>query len=234
MAVLNLGSRSFTSKRAAAKAASDVLNGTRLDEPLIGEPRTFIEAVLMQHPGVTEKTANGVSGIVVRRVEVRPGLMSRCFHVIHPDGTETDFSFNTALGLAQCGPTLEKAARRAIAGTVKEVKWRYFAGRDEAPCELTGVMLTPGSAHVDHAPPWPFRKILTEFVIAHGGIPALRNYAYGTVFAHDNDRTEFLAFHDQRAVLRVISASANLSRIGDKMDDRQLVNKPVDNPDEHG
>ena len=68
-----------------------------------------------------------------------------------------------------------------------------------------------GGLHLDHAPPWPFSRILTTWLAGLGREPRYLKLEAGTRFDAD-DELEFLAFHDARANLRLVPAAVNVAR----------------------
>ncbi len=64
-------------------------------------------------------------------------------------------------------------------------------------------------AVVDHSGSWPFSRILAEWSIGRGKIELVGRI--GREFARDKDRADFVRFHDERAVLRIIHRRVNSS-----------------------
>lgn len=210
-----LGLQEFPRKKDAVSEVRRILYESAIGRPVGGYEAALLSAVLERHPAAAEKSAKGVRGFTVRKIEFRPGIVQRCFFIRHPDGSETDFSFMVALGLAPCGPTVAAAGRHAIAPAVHEFKQKQFNGADYAECAVTAERVGFREAHVDHAPPWQFSRIVTDFVHHHGIPPLHDEEGLRTVFSDQADSERFVAFHDARAVLRVVSAKANMS-MGDR------------------
>jgi hypothetical protein len=85
-------------------------------------------------------------------------------------------------------------------------------------CPITGELFPRTEAHVDHNDPWPFRRIVDEF-IAEEKIDLLRveydGFEHGSTFVTLRDRAladRFVAFHGRVARLQVISKQANLEK----------------------
>jgi Protein of unknown function (DUF3223) len=74
--------------------------------PLAGPDRRFVLAALRRHPRGKEKFGDGVTAVVVRTAGP-----ARFFAVVHPDGTETDFSVYKAAGLRAPGNGKKPAAK---------------------------------------------------------------------------------------------------------------------------
>lgn len=210
MATFCVGRRIFPRKSDAVDAVKAVLNGATLNRPLAGDDRELVQALLLMHPRADLKAAAGVAGIVVRQITYRPGIIQRCFHVIHPDGSETDFSYRQCFGMAPRDGGIAEAARYVVWPDIIAYKSARFGSAETIPCDVTGSLVLFAEADVDHAPPWPFSRILREF-LAIEGRPDLRDEGVRMVFADEGVGERFKRFHDERAVLRVVYRPVNMS-----------------------
>lgn len=211
MAKFTLGNTTYPRKKDAVAEVRRILHAALINAPLAGDDLAIIRAVLEMHPSFPEKTAKGIGALTVRQVEFRPGIIQRCFFILHTDGTATDFSFLVALGMAPSGPTLAAAARHAVYPGMHSFKMQHFGTADTAPCAISGEPIPFKDAHVDHAPPWQFAKIVQAFAQEHGVPEVVDQDGVRIVFANDQDAERFVAFHDERASLRVVSAKINMS-----------------------
>lgn len=207
-----IGNETYPNRAAAVKAVSAILQGASAEKRLDGATGAVITALFQSHPSAPEKAPAGVVAHLVRRIEYRPGIWQRCFFAVRPDGSEVDWSYRVALGVAPAGPTLEEAAREAVSEQVAAYKAMRFGSRDCMPCDLTGKDVAFPNAHVDHAPPWPFVEILRAFVLEGGAPRLLPVEPWGTAFADPADRARFLAFHDACATLRILDGKVNIGR----------------------
>jgi hypothetical protein len=102
---MDIASEHFSTKGAATERCQDILRaypgqpGSGAGQPQeVTDPThvAFLTALVARHPDVDEKTGAGVAGF---KVQVNPGGTgnTRCFWVIHPDGTATHFSFKSCL-----------------------------------------------------------------------------------------------------------------------------------------
>lgn len=210
MAIFRLASTVFARKSDAVAAVREILNTAELNRPLAGEQHDLVAACFALHPGNAIKSAGGVAGFLVKIIQYRPGILQRCFHVIHADGSLTDFSYRKCFGMAQRDGGLAEAGRYAVAETVHAFKLAQFKGGRVA-CALSGRPLAIGEAAVDHAPPWHFAAILRAFVAAHGK-PDLRDLGVTMAFAREEDAELFRNFHNERARLRILCARLNIDR----------------------
>jgi Protein of unknown function (DUF3223) len=198
-----IGCFSFPSKKAAIARIREILYAAPLRQPLAGEQKQLMRAVLSFHPDVATKVTGGCAAILVDVNIDLTGLSSRGFQIVHRDGTSIDFSYRVALGLASAVPRMEEAARCAVAPGIIVHKRTRFDGAMVIRCEETGEPITSEEAEVDHASPWPFRRILQEFVKQYGVRPIV-DRGLSRVFASERDSELFRAFHDARARLRIV------------------------------
>lgn len=177
-----------------------------LGVPLSARDTAIVSELLLNHPRAGEKIGGGVSGFTVEE----GGYGTRCFFVHRTDGTRADFSYLSCFRKKQ--PDLfSKAARRSIEPSIA-----LF--RDTLPtafeCPILCIPLTRRTAHIDHAPPNTFRRIVQLFIEEFG--VRTENVRYdrtgiGVAFLDTDLADWFRDFHDDHAVLRGISKEANLS-----------------------
>jgi hypothetical protein len=161
--------------------------------------------------------AGGCVGIRVQWNKPDGFPRTRGFHVVRPDGSTADFSiycgaFEPSTESKRRWANITQAARFAVRETVQAYKRDYFGGGDFAPCELTGIISHWDDAAVDHAPPWPFRRILNDWMPAQDDGPQIIERQFGWELL-PIERANFRIFHDKRARLRVIDKTQNM-RLG--------------------
>lgn len=125
------------------------------------------------------KIGSGVVGFV-RRLNRGPGYTSPGFWVIRTDGSETDFSFYTAVEGQPKSEAYEfaDACRAAVSNDLRAAKKRHFDRYGDAQgrvlCDLTDASISFDEAHLDHAYP-SFGQMVVMFRAArgwHAGIPS--------------------------------------------------------------
>lgn len=85
----------------------------------------------------------------------------------------------------------------------------------DARCAVTGASLYPSNSHADHVT--PFKDLADQFVASVGGIDMIPIVpsADGVMQHHVADgvvKETWQAFHREHAVLRLVTAEANLKR----------------------
>lgn len=207
-------------KHDVVSRARRILHSTPPGKALEPGDFQFMLELLLRHPRAEEKIGVGVRAIRIEPDGIWGGVM---FVAERLDGSVTDFSYRKCLRAPTRYGEVSAACRQAVAEDVIAFKREYFARHaDEAgqvTCPLTGKLLGWLEAHVDHAPPWPFRRIVESFFgslplsldevrIVEGGLgESPRRLADTEVSALFRD------FHSRVAVLRVIAATEN-QRIG--------------------
>ncbi len=179
----------------------------------------FMRELLNHHESASHKIGCGVVSMYIKTVSVYK--TNRCFWLVRSDMSETDFSFEKCLR-NKPEPRLLKfknACRTAISNDITKFKRNFFSGLNDSHslCTITGERIAIDNSHVDHAYPYTFDWIVTEFIklykidignIDLGGIgeDAVMRYSIKDL----NLREGFIQFHNAHAVLRVISKTANL------------------------
>lgn len=102
---VDISDEHFPTKAAATARCQEILYtypgqaGSGADQPQqVTDPKhhAFLEALVARHPEAEEKIGSGIAGF---KVAVNPDGTgnTRCFYVIHPDGSSTHFSFRSCL-----------------------------------------------------------------------------------------------------------------------------------------
>jgi hypothetical protein len=204
-----VGDREFETKTAAYREVQEMMGRYRTGVVhLSGADLDFAMAILDLHPQRDEILAEGCKGIVVKKAE---GYSTRCLAVEQNTGDMQEFSAQVALKRQPCKPLLSAAARNAVSGRVREFKVDAFK-LPPVRCATSGVELSFDEAHVDHAQPWTFKKIVEAF---HRENPEVKIRHGGTqdLFENDADAAKFINFHDAKADLQIVHRTENLSTL---------------------
>ncbi len=152
-----------------------------------------------------------------RRLNKGDGWSSPGFWVIRVDDSPTDFSYVQAVAGRPKSDAEEfsVACHNAVSRDLLAMKQRefdHFAGPDGLiACDITGNLVGYPEAQLSHAYP-PFGMIVKEFrnlkgwveVLPPGTLTASADAQISTHFADKAIAQEFLDFHHDRAVLRII------------------------------
>lgn len=175
----------------------------------------MIAHILRMHPDFESKSAGSITAIAPFKNDYN-GHGSRGFHVIHTNGTRSVFSYRVALGMTPPDPQPHQAARAAVADSILAFKKRCFADSDFVACAVSGRLLNYSEVHVDHHP-LTFAEIFREFCATYGTPIAVdtevhcpRGASVGVRFKDEGAISAFREFHDDRAILRLVSAEVNL------------------------
>lgn len=170
----------------------------------------LLQDVLRMHPDASQK------GSAIRfEVGVIAPYKTRGFRLVRPDGTSTDFSYLKCLKGVDNEGDMRAAARTAVVQQQLSVKDRAFARSGSIVCPVSGETITRKTCHVDHEAPNTFDVIFRAFTKEFGILPVrpTADNETETKFLHDADAHAFAVFHHQRAKLRVVSRTANLSTL---------------------
>lgn len=216
-----LGSRSFTSKKAVDAYMRQILYAAVIGCPLAGDDFCVVFNLLLRHPESDKKIG---AGVAVLTVQTEPRWNTRHFQITRIDGSTTDFSFKKCINPPSKMTEFRCACRHLIADQIISFRNRVFAAAGGTlRCPLRGTVLTPNTAHIDHAPPNTFETLVQLFLAANNidvqtvEITGTKDNEMQKGFANTDLKLRWQAFHLERAVLRVVSPQANLSDV--KMSD---------------
>lgn len=212
-----LGSRSFNSKKAVDDYMRQILHAAVIGRPLTGDDFCAVFDLLLRHPECDKKIGAGVAALTV---QAEPRWNTRHFQITRIDGSTTDFSFKKCINPPSKMTLFRCACRHLVANQIVSFRNAVFdAAGGTLRCPLRGTVLTPNTAHIDHAPPNTF-ETLVQLFLADNNIDVQTVEITGTKdnemqkgFADTDLKLRWQAFHLERAVLRVVSPQANLSDI---------------------
>jgi len=152
-----------------------------------------------------------------RRLNKGDGWSSPGFWVVRVDDTPTDFSYVQAVvgrprrDAEEFSAACHNAVSRDLLG-MKQRQFDHFADADGLiACDITGNLVAYSEAQLSHAHP-PFGIIVKEFRrlkgwednIPTGTLTASADAQISTHFSDNEIAREFLNFHHDRAVLRIV------------------------------
>jgi len=184
------------------------------------------------------KTGSGIE-LFMRRRNSGVGYSTSGFWLRRVDGTETDFSYISAVkGEPKSdAQQFHDACRAAVAQELVAAKKRHFAKYGDSlgriACDITDELVAYDEAHMDHAYP-TFGQLVQSFRAARGwqhDVPSgtLTTPADGqttTTFIDPQVADAFRQFHKGAAMLRVVSKSQNLSMASGQR--KPKIKRPVE------
>lgn len=210
---VNIGGREFATKKSAAEEIRRILHAWPIRTPITGNDAKILHALVALHPRSEEKIGNGIQHIAVTRAPHN----NRGFWITRTDGTGIDFSYRTALNGDTSHPGLvRRAMRSSIHQQILDYRHRRFAEPGTHLCPITFTPLkNDPNTHVDHY--IPFIDIADAFAETLGGYDQIAIYhaAQPDLIGpqlHELFRTQFQRYHQVNAQLRLLHASANLTR----------------------
>lgn len=214
---ITIAGRTFNTKSELRDYIRSIVASYENEDPLDGPDTTFVEALILYgHPQAETKIGPGIDYVIVRRNPVYTS--TRGFHLFRVDGTDTDVSWTECLKPTPHYKKVIRALRVLVEPQTMAFKQRFFDENGSVPCPLTGEWITFLSSHVDHVPPLTFDVLVDrfcrEFAVDLNAV-LLRNELADNVYVDelgDDELAErWVRFHDEHAVLRVVSRLANLS-----------------------
>jgi len=205
-----IAGRTFDTQKDLVSHVQAILRHYKAPAQLCDDDAAFMGDLLQRHPNAEIKIGCGVQSIWVRR----NGAFGQGFYVDRIDGTSTDFSYKQCIRPFTHASKAKFAFRRAIDDQVLAVKYAAFATGNTITCPETGEPITWETAHVDHAAPWTFAVLLTEYCELRGidlnAIELFESKSGIGKLLPPAIEADWAIWHDQRATLRVISAEANI------------------------
>lgn len=212
--MITIGGRKFATKKAAAEEIRRILYTWPVNTTIVGDDATLLHALIALHPRADEKTGNGIQRITTQRVAP---CNNRCFWITRTDGTGIDFSYKTALnGDASHPGVVRRAMRSSIHQQIIDYRRQRFAEPGTHLCPITFAPLrNDPDTHVDHY--IPFINLADAFAKTVGGYDQIAIYHAAQPDLtgpqlHEPFRTQFQQYHQTHAKLRLLHATANLSR----------------------
>lgn len=184
----------------------EILYKYKIQENLSKKDFDFMLEILSHHPDAKNKIGVGIKRMWIENVEYG----NRTFWFERIDGSKTDFSFYKCLTKPNNHADFLKACRYAVAETIISFRDLKFGDNKTLICPILGVSFKKNRSHVDHI--IPFISIAKEFYeTIKKDIEYLRGDGFiGVCFADKELEKKWIKFHNERAILRVISEKANL------------------------
>jgi hypothetical protein len=178
----------------------------------------FLQELLERHPDAPNKIGCGVASIYVNRNPIYPS--TRTFFLVRTDNSTTDFSYLECIRPTPHRKKVLRALRAAVEPYTLQVKQAFFDQvGSQAICPITGETIRFIGSHVDHTPPATFDAIAAQFLAEENllpddiGVVAAGDHIFQDRLTDQDLERRWVDFHNSRAVLRVISKTANLSNV---------------------
>lgn len=176
----------------------------------------FVALIREMHPYADEKLSRQVVGI---RTYDYGGSGGTNLELVYEDGTAKPFSWNKCCKgkRSSDGISAKNAMRAAVQHQTSAVMDEAFRDAEYIVCPMSGERISRREAHVDHAPP-RFAELVQEWLEHHGlsldEVPLTDEPQGGAAIVGGPLLDSWRSFHEQRAVLRVVSARWNTSKEG--------------------
>jgi Protein of unknown function (DUF3223) len=207
---IRIAGESFPSIAAVKRRVQGILKADTLSKA----DDMFVHGLLLRHPSAERKIGSGIERIVVQTVKP---YGTRGFYIHRIDGTGTNFSYLECLRPSSAIQKFTVACRTSIVSQTHAIRDAAFAECPVIRCPITGEAVTRQNCHVDHAEPWTFQAIVTEFIddyeidVASVALTGGSDNTTEEAFTDQSLALTFAAYHRERAQMRVVSRRANLS-----------------------
>lgn len=213
--------REWKTKKAAEQHFRDMLARYRNDEHILDYQDHSDLSALLERFDLLVSDGPSKIGAGIKRFERRlnkgDGWSSPGFWVVREDDTLTDFSYVQAVvGRPKSdAEEFSVACHNAVSRDLLAMKQRQFDNFSDpdglVACDVTGNLVAYSEAQLSHAHP-PFGLIVKEFRklkgwegnVPVGTLTASADAQISTHFTDDAIAREFLNFHHDRAVLRIV------------------------------
>ena len=214
---LVIGHLQFVSKKEAAAYFRNILQSAELEVELSSSDLADVEALLSCHPAANEKIGTGIAAIFVGQ----DTFGGRCYHVRRADNTVDNFGMKYCInGEPPAFRRFSNACRLVVATDMADFRNRAFNDPEKClngyvRCAKTGFWVSSAGAHVDHAFPLTFSRIVRDFISSRAiDLEKFDAYAheglYGCVFSDPAMVEDFRQYHKEVAVLQVVTKESNL------------------------
>lgn len=204
----------FRTKKAAKAFVAQLRDGYSDGVSISGLDASFLAELLTLHPEAEDKIGCGVSHFSVATDTVFG--RTRHFVVHRQDGSSTDFSFHACFDGRKDRRDRLEALRRAVEPSVLRFRDSQFAS-GAVSCPFLGCQLQPDTCHVDHVSPQTFLALVESWLAArrmdilHIQLTPPQDNQLVATLTDEDQRADWVAYHDSVAVLRLTSPLANLS-----------------------
>lgn len=208
------GTYQFRTKKSAIEEARLRISQYEAGERLSVEDEIFFASLFALHSEFEEKKGVGIDHIKVQR----DFHNNRCLYIHRVDGTEIDCSWVYCIQPASQKTVISMAFRRAV----KEIIMAYKRSQLEEVdvCPILGIELTYSNSHVSYLTP-SFESLLNDFL--NNRQMDIESVALTNPKPDDTDQRgkvadlklaeEWCGYHQNNAVLQLLSAEANLRKL---------------------
>lgn len=212
---LQIGLHSFSTKAKAKDYIRSLLGRYADGETISGEDDTFLRELVLLHPEKDQKIGSGVSAFTVQIDPI--WKKTRHFVLLRTDGSSTDFSFLSCLDGANKKKDTFSALRHAVLEQIVSFKAQAFSEPLLPECPYLGTSISFEEAHVDHTYPATFKRLVEDWLkkeqisLLEVSISEPSDNQWTSEMLSSPQKESWISFHLEKASLRIISKTANLS-----------------------
>lgn len=218
MAKYEIAGVAFTTKNQIVEHVRTLFDRYDVGNFLSNEDFNFVMDLIRGHSRYALKVGCGIQAV---RIDLNTEWKKyKMFTLIRVDGSEADVSYRECIYPTSKKQHFAAACRNAVVEDILAFKQRDYERRRDSnncvPCVLSGELVHWNDAHIDHAPPWTFQRIVDHALNSwHLELDKLElggdeDGAFQNYFIDDRLKAQFRALHSNLASLRVVSKVVNL------------------------
>lgn len=206
------GDHKFESRNQCVKACKKIIARYQMAQVLKIEDQIFFAQLFTLHPDYEEKAGCGIKAI---RYGYDPEYGTRCLIIVRYDGTETTISWGNCLQSPKKKYRVEKAFRNASACQVNAFKARTVLS--PVFCFISGERLGLANSRVVYNAELSFNELVGQFLrslsLEYADIVLQYGEHFGelnTVSVDENLASKWCAYHEEKAVMTLVSADLGI------------------------
>lgn len=202
----------FRTKKSATDEIRKIINGYEVNSTISKDHQLFFEELFKLHDEYKIKI-----GVGIKNIQVEKDFGNKCLFIHRLDGSKIDISWVHCIRPANLKTTVSVAFRRAVKHNVITFKTKSL--QEPQRCPILNIPLDFKNCHVSYLG-YSFEKLLSEFL-------TISNNKFDSIELEnpepqDTDqrgkikdiklRTSWVEFHREKAILKLLSADANLRK----------------------
>ena len=213
---IQIGSKKYKTKKEALLHYKNILNSYKLGEQLDENDTKDIYELLKRSKNFEKYKKAGIKAVQI--IEIR--YKTRVFQIIRDDNSKKTFSYISKINSPKTNFTKFSAAcRNIINDDLRIIKQEYFdkfSKNGKVKCQESGELCFWVELVIDHRQPNTFSIIVDRFIevntININNIKYVQLAKGGQIFEDKNLITKFKNYHKEKANLRIVKKTLNLSR----------------------
>jgi len=214
--LVGIGDKIYATKKDALNHYKTILNSYDFGEILNQIDFTDVFDLLETHPNIKEKIGVGIEKIRIAKLQYR----TKSFELVRFDNSTEYISYTKRINSPKSDFTrFREACRQAVQEYLRKVKLDYFdknSKKGQVKCQETGELLNWEDLSIDHRQPNTFSVIVDRFIELYNidiqKIEYIQVDGGQNELANEELKKKFKEYHKEKANLRIVKKTLNLSR----------------------